>query len=239
MRQRGKRRLLSGLALLAGSYLYGSLPFVALLARRNGVDLRKVGTLTPGGSNLWQQVGPATGTLGWLLDASKGALPVIAARRLGLSPLVGSLSAVSGVAGQCWPITYDLDGGRGVSAILGASAMLAPRETAVMIVPMAGGCCLRLAPLLGRSNGKPFEERLRLGGANSRAVPLSVGLSILGIALLAVLRRRPSHVVLGTALNGVLLLTRRATANSKRYLAAEDRGRLLINRLLYDRDHVT
>lgn len=229
-------KLLKPAAFVIAAYLYGSLPFVDYLARLRGVDLRVTGTRTIGGSNLWQQAGPLPGAAGWLLDASKGALPVTLGHRLGLSRLVYSIGATAGVCGQCWPVFLKFDGGRGVSAILGAAAMLAPRELAAMLIPMVGGCSLRAAPLLlGRSEEGRSGGCLRLHGQHSKAVPLSVGLSIAGIPLLSALRRRSSEIVLGTAANAVLLLARRATATPEKPERCADPTSLLISRLLYDR----
>lgn len=230
-------KLLKSATFVLAAYLYGALPFVYYLARLRGVDLRVTGTRTVGGSNLWQQAGPVPGAAGWLLDTSKGALPVAVGRRLGLSPLVYSIGATAGVAGQCWPVFLKFDGGRGVSAILGAAAMLAPRELTAMLVPMIGGCSLRAAPLLlGRSEEGRSRVRLRLHGQYSKAVPLSVGLSIAGIPLLSALRHRSSEIVLGTAANAALLLAHRVTAAPEKPQRRADPASLLISRLLYDRN---
>ncbi len=227
---------LKSAAFVGASYLYGSIPFVYSLGRKNGVDLREAGSRSVGGSNLWQQAGPAAGTSGWLLDASKGALPALAGRRMRLPKLACAIAATAGVAGQCWPLFSGFDGGRGVSAILGASTALAPRETAVMLVPMAGGSSIRAVPLLIRAEGRRVEDLVRLQGENSKAVPLSVGLSIAGIPLLiAALRRRPREVVLACSVNTALLFIRRLTANPGELKRSNEPVPLLVNRLLYDR----
>ncbi len=225
-----KNTLLGAAVFLAGSYAYGSLPFVRSLGLWRGVDLRKAGSGTVGGSNLWQQAGPAAGAIGWFLDASKGALPPVVGRRLGLSKAVRALGATAGVAGQCWPIFSGFDGGRGVSPILGSGAALVPRELAFILPPMVAGCSLRVLSLVEDSESRRGGGWARLRGGRSRAVPLSVGLGILGIPLLSALRGRPSEAVLATAANAALLFFRRATAGER------EQGLILIYRLLYDRD---
>ena len=221
----GKGDFLGAAAFLAGSYAYGSLPFVWSLGLWRGVDLRKAGSGTVGGSNLWQQAGPVAGTIGWFLDASKGVLPPVVGRRLGLSKTVRALGATAGVAGQCWPVFSEFDGGRGVSPILGTGAALAPRDLALILPPMVAGCSIRALPLV-----KGSADWARLQGGRSKAVPLSVGLGILGIPLLAGLRGRKPEVVAATAANAALLFVRRATAGGKGLEGA------LLYRLLYDRD---
>ena len=101
----GLIELLEPAALVVTAYVYGSLPFIYCLGWLRGVSLRVAGTPTVGGSNLWQQAGPAAGMAGGLLDTSRGALPVAVGRRLGLSPLVYSIGATAGVADQCWPVS--------------------------------------------------------------------------------------------------------------------------------------
>ena len=235
----GNRTSLTKLAAFVGaSYLYGSIPFVYSLGRVKGVNLREVGSRNVGGSNLWQQAGPTVGAIGWLLDASKGALPAIVGRRMGLSLPARAVGATVGVAGQCWPVFSDFDGGRGVSAILGASTALAPRETVIMLAPMVGGSSMRAVPLLVRavSKGGRVRDLTRLNGGNSKAVPLSVGLSIAGIPLLATLRRQPREAVLACSANAALLFIRRLTANPKELKRSKKSFPLLVNRLLYDRE---
>lgn len=235
MSYRSDRELLESAAFVTASYLYGSIPFIHVLARRNGVNLREVGSRTVGGSNLWQQVGPALGAIGWLLDASKGALPPLVGRRLGLGRAARAAGASAGVAGQCWPLFLGFDGGRGVSAILGAAAALAPRESAVMLAVISGGCSLRAGPLLKRSTGASTWDRLLLQGKNSKVVPLSVGFGILGVPLLAALRKRPPEAIAGTVVNAALLFLRRATAVDNEPKRGETRTQTTINKLLYDR----
>lgn len=229
---------LKSAAFVGASYLYGSIPFVYSLGRASGVDLRESGSRTVGGSNLWQQAGPAAGTVGWLSDASKGVLPALVGRRVGLSPPACAVGAMAGVAGQCWPTFSGFDGGRGVSAILGVSAALAPRETAIMLVPMIGGTSIRAVPLLVRamSKGGRAGNLVRLHGENSKAVPLSVALSIAGIPLLAALRRQPREIVLACSANAALLFVRRLTANPEELKRSKKPIPLLVNRLLYDRE---
>src|SRR6185437_8789759 len=65
------------LALWTGAYLYGSAPLVYWLGRRARVDLRAAGSGNVGATNLLQhggRWGKALALVGWLFDASKGAL---------------------------------------------------------------------------------------------------------------------------------------------------------------------
>src|SRR3989440_13064609 len=103
-----------------GAYLYGSLPFVYLLGRQRNVDLHRVGSGNVGSTNLWATGGRARGAIGWIADASKGLLPIAVARRLGCRKGIAALAGACGVAGQRWPVLLGFNGGRGISAFVGA-----------------------------------------------------------------------------------------------------------------------
>lgn len=75
------------------AYLFGSIPSAHLIARSHGVDLGKVGSGNYGATNLGRTLGRRLGITCFVLDALKGALPV-----LGAGWLLGSLGANSGAS---------------------------------------------------------------------------------------------------------------------------------------------
>ena len=112
--------------LMLAAYVFGAIPFVYLLGRISGVDLRDEGSRNVGGTNLFRTVGPLTGIFGALLDIGKGVLPVLAARALDFNDGVAGLAAIAAAIGQCWPIFLRFRGGRGISVVAGAVLALAP-----------------------------------------------------------------------------------------------------------------
>ena len=82
-RRRRENSIALDALVLLGAYLYGSLPLVYQLARRRNVDLKRVGSGNVGATNLLAAGGRLWAVAGWVFDASKGLLPVLAARRLG------------------------------------------------------------------------------------------------------------------------------------------------------------
>src|SRR5208283_4575680 len=66
------------------SYLVGAIPFGYLVARWRGVDILRQGSGNIGATNIGRVLGRRYGILVFLLDFAKGALPVVAAKRLGL-----------------------------------------------------------------------------------------------------------------------------------------------------------
>lgn len=61
------------------AFLLGSIPFGLCVARRYGVQLRKVGSGNIGATNVFRSVGKVQGVLCFVLDFLKGALPVLLA----------------------------------------------------------------------------------------------------------------------------------------------------------------
>jgi len=121
-------------AIALASYLIGSIPTGLLLARLKNVDVRAAGSGNIGATNVARAVGTTLGILTLLLDAAKGALPVLAAGALDLFPAAipafdlhaSIVAAIAAVTGHVFPITLGFRGGKGVATALGALAALAP-----------------------------------------------------------------------------------------------------------------
>jgi glycerol-3-phosphate acyltransferase PlsY len=117
------------------SYLLGSLIGSLIVGRlRGGVDIRKLGSGNPGGTNALRTQGAAfalwvmlidTGK-GWLAAAAVPALPIVAADpaidRLWLA--VACAAAV--VVGHVYPVWYGFRGGKGAATLVGVLLGLEP-----------------------------------------------------------------------------------------------------------------
>jgi glycerol-3-phosphate acyltransferase PlsY len=119
---------LLGIAL--ASYLIGSIPTGVLLARLKKVDVRATGSGNIGATNVARSAGKTLGLLTLLLDALKGALPVLIARSVltadAAAPYAAIVAALAAVAGHVFPVTLGFRGGKGVATALGALLALAP-----------------------------------------------------------------------------------------------------------------
>lgn len=235
-RQGGAPAVVGAVALCGAAYLFGSLPLVYLLGRRRSVDLKRVGSGNVGATNLMAAAGPAYATAGWVFDASKGAVPVAVARRLGFSEEVAGLAGVCGVAGQCWPIFLRFRGGRGISAYVGATGALAPRAWPATLLPMIAGGVWRVAPRCWHASGKyPGSER----AARGKSVPLGCFISgALFPVLHASMTGRASPARTAPTLLSAVVLLRRLTAPQPDDDAVGPAHRpvALLYRLLYDRN---
>jgi len=107
-------------------YLAGSLPFAFLLARRRGVDLRRVGSGNVGATNVLRTSGVPDAVVAMCLDAAKGALAVILAQRLASGSATPVAAGLAAVIGHIYPVWLGFRGGKGVATAAGVFAVLAP-----------------------------------------------------------------------------------------------------------------
>ena len=130
---------MSGLevGVLLASYLAGSIPFSYLVARRAGVDVRKVGSGNVGATNVMRSVGSAAGIVAFLLDAGKGAAAALLAQRLAPGGLLPPLAAATAVLGHMYPVWLGFTGGKGVATGAGAFLPLAPLPTCLALLCFA------------------------------------------------------------------------------------------------------
>jgi glycerol-3-phosphate acyltransferase PlsY len=223
---------MKSVAVWIAAYLYGSVPFVDMLAQTRATNLKDIGSGNVGATNLMSAGGIRLAVLGWMLDASKGLLPVLAARRLGISPRDAGLAGVCGTAGQCWPITLGFSGGRGISAFIGASYAMDKLCWLVTLIPFIVGSLWHVAPALNRTRSSGGELRSR----RSRSVPFGSLVGVLAFPLLMwLLARRP---FMPAMLLSAVILIRRLTAPLPDDVVegpAEESG-ALVYRLLYDRN---
>jgi glycerol-3-phosphate acyltransferase PlsY len=223
---------MKSIAVWIAAYLYGSVPFIDMLARTRAVNLKDVGSGNVGATNLMSVGGVRLAILGWIVDASKGLLPIVAARRLGMSSKEAGLAGVCGTAGQCWPLTLGFSGGRGISAFIGASYAIDPGCWLVALIPFIFGSLWRVTSALSRNRSIGVELRAR----RSRSVPLG---SLAGVvafpSMMWLLGRRP---LLPAVLLSTVILIRRLTAPLPDDVIEgplEESG-ALVYRLLYDRN---
>jgi len=127
-------------------YLLGSIPFGLLLGKRfSKLDIRTQGSGKMGATNVLRTAGKKAAALAVVLDASKGALAVIAAGLIfgrnylvigdfGLGLLVAQcMAALAAMAGHNWSIFMKFKGGRGVATFFGGLIALSP------VVALFGG----------------------------------------------------------------------------------------------------
>ncbi|MBF8299092.1 MAG: plsY [Dehalococcoidia bacterium] len=199
--------------LVVAAYLLGSIPTANIFTRAlKGVDLRTVGSQAVGTSNARRLLGKRGAVLIAALDMLKGALPVLAAQALGLGPGAQMAAGAAAVAGHNWSIFLRMQGGRGVATMSGAVFAAAPVQALLFVATALGGMAML------------------------KNVPLSFGIGVLSLLAWGGLFREGPAYMWGIAGIACLLFAKRLAGNSLTRLPFEGRGRVLIYRLLYDRD---
>lgn len=145
-------------ALIVG-YASGSIPFSYLIPRQfYGVDIREQGSGNIGATNVARTLGPLPGTVCFVLDLAKGALPVGFAMWLasvncdnfvhppskqvvlhcGHIWYLPVMAAIGAILGHSKPIWLHFRGGKGVATGLGAVLALNPLVGAASFITWLG-----------------------------------------------------------------------------------------------------
>ncbi len=211
---------------MPAAYLLGAIPQVyLLLGWVMGKDMRQEGDLHQA---LWRASRPL-GVVGLLGDMAKGPIPVLAARLLDAELWLVGAAGVAVVIGQMWPAFRPSTGGKGNSTALPMALALAPGPFLVALVPS-------LIALIARMVSRLFTHSPPISGPPSYIFPLGMlaGFSLLPVA--AYVMGKPTEVVVVLLVLWSAIMLRRLTAGLRADLRlAPGKGRVIINRLLYDR----
>ena len=179
-------------------YLLGSIPFASLLTRRQGIELRKIGSRNPGAANVLRSagIGPAVAVM--LLDAAKGTAAVAVARSMSDDVAVVTSAGVAAIIGHIYPVWSGFRGGKGVAASAGVFAVLAPLATAIAVLVF-----------VGTTAATRFISAGSIAGALALPVAAAIG-------------HLPNPVVAGTLLAAAIVLVRHRD-NVSRLMAGTER----------------
>ena len=113
------------------AYLLGSLSFGVLMSRAFGLpDPRTYGSRNPGATNVLRSGKKQAAVLTLLLDAAKGALPVVLVDQFGGAWGLGegtvALVGVAAFVGHLWPVFFRFQGGKGVATAAGVLTAMNP-----------------------------------------------------------------------------------------------------------------
>jgi acyl phosphate:glycerol-3-phosphate acyltransferase len=109
------------LLVAVGAFLIGSIPWGYLIGRSiYHTDLRKSGSGNIGAMNALRTLGKKGAVAVLLLDAAKGALPVLIVLRFAHFDGLACLAGGSAVLGHCFSPWLDWKGGKGVATAFGA-----------------------------------------------------------------------------------------------------------------------
>jgi glycerol-3-phosphate acyltransferase PlsY len=128
---------ISLVALVAISYLIGSIPTGLLLGKVYGVDVRSEGSGNIGATNLYRTVGRKVGVITLIGDCLKGFIPVLAVKCSTLPPDYAAWVGLAAFCGHVFSVFLKFKGGKGVATALGVFLALSPRAVAIAIALFA------------------------------------------------------------------------------------------------------
>jgi glycerol-3-phosphate acyltransferase PlsY len=190
------------------------------------VDLRRQGTQQVGGGNLWRTTSRKLGLFVGIFDFCKGIIMVAAARIVGLSPGLQLLVGLAAILGHDWPVFLRFHGGRGIATSLGIIIIL---------------------PIINIGNDNTYQVSnwplvaflaVAVAGvviARRTPVPILIGLILMPI-ISALIKAQPLSLTLGYAALVVIIIVKRLIAQPSAEKITTGMGRVLLNRLLFDRD---
>ncbi|MGA2916869.1 MAG: glycerol-3-phosphate 1-O-acyltransferase PlsY [Sedimentisphaerales bacterium] len=118
------------------SYLIGSISFAMLIAKAQGIDLRKVGSGNLGATNLARACGKKWAYICFLFDVLKGFVPSFAAGFFIRSDLLTASTlalwlavGVAAILGHIFPFYLKFKGGKGVATSFGVVLGIWPYYT--------------------------------------------------------------------------------------------------------------
>ena len=216
-----ERRLVSiefGLLIL-GAYLVGSIPSAYIAAKLSrGVDIRRQGDANVGATNLLRLTSIWVTLPVIIFDLAKGLIMVVPAWLVGLSATQQVVVGLAVILGHSWPVFLGFHGGRGVLTILGISLAL----------PLVNGF-LPWEIIAFFVIGLPVKfiwHSTPLGTLVGMAAMPAVSFGIV----------RPLPVALGFLFMFLLMVIIRLVAPRTPFTSTVVKRKLLLNRLLFDRD---
>lgn len=133
-------------------YLLGSIPFGLLASRMRGIDIRTVGSGNIGATNVYRALGWKIALVVFALDVSKGLIPAVIAKSLGLGADGALLAGIAAVFGHCLSPFLGFRGGKGIATTLGAALgsvpIIALCALGVFVLSMAATRIVSLSSLL-------------------------------------------------------------------------------------------
>jgi glycerol-3-phosphate acyltransferase PlsY len=204
--------------LIVIAYFFGSIPLSYIIGKIRGIDLSKQGTHQVGAGNLWRITSRRLGLLVGFYDFLKGMLMVGVAHNLGLDAGQQLVVGLAVIVGHNWPVFLRFHGGRGIATLLGLVIILpALNEISLWPSVIAAGFTLIMTIIYHSS-------------------PLPVLISVASLSLTNWLFHNPMSVVMAYLAIFLVVVVKRLTAQPAPEKTQISRGRLIVNRLFFDRD---
>jgi len=126
--------LLGILGLVA--YFIGNISPSTIMAKRQGIDIKKEGSGNAGTTNALRVMGKKAGAITCVVDILKGVVAVLIGMLIG-GPAAAYLCALCVFLGHVWPVVYRFQGGKGVATAFGAVLAVNPLLALIALLIVA------------------------------------------------------------------------------------------------------
>lgn len=120
------------LGIIIAAYFMGSVPFSYLLGKQAGTDILDSGSKSSGPTNLYRRAGFLVAAYAFVLEAIKGAVPVLFAKTMGFELWQMLIVGIVAVVGHTFSPFLKFKGGKGASTLLGVIVVF-DWQTAVIV----------------------------------------------------------------------------------------------------------
>ena len=116
-------------------FLLGGVPFGLILGMLfRGIDVRTQGSGNIGATNVARVMGWGLGSATLLLDAAKGALPMLWVAHHFEQPWMLPAAGLVAVLGHCYSPWLEFQGGKGVATAAGVMLVVSPKATLLALI---------------------------------------------------------------------------------------------------------
>ena len=193
-------------------YLIGSIPIGYLYGRARGIDVRQVGFKRIGASNIYKTFGTVPGVLVFFGDFVKPIVAILVARLIGSSDSMAYVAGIFAILGHNWPVWLKFKGeGRGLASSMGFLYFLVPLETLSLFAVLFPICVWR------------------------NSTPLVAFIFFCATPFVVLLFPEPAQFFYLSLTVCSLILVTRLIGGVKAAKGADNKGRVLLNSLLFDR----
>ena len=208
---------------LVGAYLLGSVPSAYLACKwSRGIDIRRYGSGNVGATNLLRLTSKRVALPVIIFDSAKGIIMVVVAWQLGLGVTEQLVVGIAAIVGHNWPVFLRFSGGRGVITTMGVA----------FVLPIVNS----LVPLMTSFLISVLYGSIALVSAYFKRLPLGVFIIVAIFPLITWGLIGSLPITMGYLGMFLILIVRRMTASQPISVTSISKRRVLINRLLYDRD---
>ncbi len=118
------------------AYFIGNISPSTIMAKRQGLDIKKEGSGNAGTTNALRVMGKKAGAITCIVDILKGVVAVLIGLLIAGNPgaYIGALCVF---LGHVWPIIYKFQGGKGVATAFGAVLAVNPLLALIALVIVA------------------------------------------------------------------------------------------------------